>query len=132
MKIIVLYLSTAVIFFGADAIGLRFLIKPVFDRHIAHLYADPFRVVPAVLFYLGYVAGVLWIVSLPALRASDPLAALLGGVALGLMAYGTYEFTNYTTLRDWSIEQVIVDTLWGGVLTGISAWAGVLIARNLA
>jgi uncharacterized membrane protein len=131
MKILVLYLSTALVFFAADAVGLRMLIKPVFDRHIAHLYADPFRVVPAAVFYLGYVAGVLWFVALPALRDGDPVAALIGGALLGLMAYGTYEFTNYATLRDWSMTQVIFDSLWGAVLTGFSAWAGVMITRAL-
>jgi len=129
MKILVLYFSTAVIFFAADAVGLRLLIKPVFERHVAHLFADPFRMVPAALFYLGYVAGVLWFVSVPALRTGDPVAALVGGVLLGLMAYGTYEFTNYATLRDWSVQQVAIDTTWGGILTGFSAWAGVMIAR---
>jgi len=131
MKIMILYLATAFIFFAVDFIGLRYLVKPVFDRHIAHLFADPFRAVPALLFYLGYVAGILWFVSVPALRAGDPVAALVGGIALGLLAYGTYEFTNYATLRDWSMEQVAVDTIWGGALTGFSAWAGLMIVRAL-
>ena len=131
MKILILYMSTAIIFFAADAVGLRLLIKPVFERHVSHLFADPFRVVPAAIFYLGYVAGVLWFVSVPALRTGDPMAALVGGVLLGLMCYGTYEFTNYATLRDWSMQQVVVDTIWGGVLTGFSAWAGVVIVRAL-
>ncbi len=130
MKIVILYLVTVLIFFASDAIGLRLLIKPVFERHISHLFADPFRVVPAAIFYLGYVAGVLWFVSVPAMRANDPVSALLGGVALGLLAYGTYEFSNYATLRDWSFEQVAVDTIWGGVLTGFSAWAAVIITRS--
>jgi uncharacterized membrane protein len=130
MKISILFISTATIFFIADAIGLRLWIKPVFDRHVSHLFADPFRVVPAALFYLGYVAGMLWFVSAPALRENDPMSAFVGGVGLGLLAYGTYEFTNYATLKDWSIEQVAVDTIWGGVLTGFSAWAGVMITRN--
>ena len=129
MNIVILYLATAVIFFVADAIGLRFLIKPVFDRHVAHLFADPFRVVPAALFYLGYIAGVLWFVSIPALRNQDPTSAIVGGIALGLLAYGTYEFTNYATLRDWSVQQVVVDTIWGGILTGFAAWAGVMVTR---
>lgn len=132
MKIMILYVSTAVIFFAVDAIGLRLLIKPVFERHVAHLFADPFRVIPAALFYLGYVAGMLWFVSVTALRTNDPLSALVGGVVLGLFAYGTYEFTNYATLRDWSAEQVAIDTLWGGALTGLSAWAGVMIARSFS
>ncbi|MBP9951621.1 MAG: DUF2177 family protein [Cypionkella sp.] len=132
MKIPILYLITVVVFFALDALGLRYLIKPVFDRHIAPLYADPFRVLPAALFYLGYVAGILWFVSIPALRNGDLQSALINGVLLGLFAYGTYEFTNYATLRDWSLEQVAVDTIWGGVLTGFSAWAGVLVARMMA
>ena len=131
MKFLILYLSTAVIFLAADAIGLRLLIKPVFERHVGHLFADPFRVLPAALFYLGYVAGLLWFVSLPALRTGDPVSALIGGVALGVLAYGTYEFTNYATLRDWSVQQVAIDTTWGGVLTGLSAWAGVVITRAI-
>ena len=53
MKIMILYLATAFIFFAVDFIGLRYLVKPVFDRHVAHLFADPFRAVPALLFYLG-------------------------------------------------------------------------------
>ncbi|PZX13340.1 DUF2177 family protein [Celeribacter halophilus] len=131
MKILILYAVTAIIFFTVDAIGLRVLIKPVFERHIEHLFVDPFRGLPAALFYMGYVAGLLWFVSVPAYRSGDPMAALVGGVLLGLMAYGTYEFTNYATLRDWSMEQVVVDTLWGGVLTGLSAWAGVMLVRVL-
>lgn len=131
MKIMTLYTLTAAIFFVADAVGLRLLVKPVFERHVAHLFADPFRAIPAAIFYLGYIAGVLWFVSAPAFRTGDPASALLGGVLLGLMAYGTYEFTNYATLRDWSVEQVAVDTLWGGVLTGFSAWGGVMIARAI-
>ncbi|NIY78211.1 MAG: DUF2177 family protein [Rhodobacteraceae bacterium] len=132
MKLAILYVSTALIFFVVDAIGLRLLIKPVFERHIGHLFADPFRVGPAALFYLGYVAGVLWFVSWPALRDNDPVMALIGGVFLGLLAYGTYEFTNYATLKDWSVQQVLTDTIWGGFLTGMAAWAGVLITRHFA
>ena len=132
MKILTLYLMTAVAFLILDIIGLRFLVKPVFDRHVGHLLADPFRLLPAAVFYLGYVAGVLWFVSIPALRTGDATSALVGGVLLGLMAYGTYEFTNYATLRDWRFEQVAVDMVWGGVLTGFAAWAGVMATRLMA
>lgn len=131
MKIMTLYASTAVIFLLIDLIGLRFLVKPVFDRHIAHLFAAPFRIGPAAIFYLGYVAGILWFVSTPTLRSGTPIDALIGGTLLGFLAYGTYEFTSYAILRDWSYEQVIVDTLWGGALTGMSAWLGVLITRAI-
>ncbi|WP_300550085.1 DUF2177 family protein [Roseovarius sp.] len=130
-KLALLYLATALVFFLIDLIGLRMIVKPVFERHVGHLFADPFRLGPAAIFYLGYVAGMLWFVSLPALEDGAPIKALIGGILLGLLAYGTYEFTNYATLRDWTFEQVIVDTIWGGALTGFSAWAGVMITRTV-
>lgn len=120
-----LYGVTMVVFFGLDMIGIAKIIRPVFERQIGHLLADPLRLGPAVVFYLGYVAGILWFVSLPALRAGAPLEALVGGVILGLMCYGTYEMTNYATLGDWSAKQVVIDSLWGAALTGFAAWAGV-------
>ena len=128
-----LYLATAGVFLGLDMLGIRYLIRPVFDRHVGHLLADPLRLGPAALFYLAYVAGVLWFVSLPALREGAPLQALIGGAILGFIAYGTYEMTNYATLADWSLQQVMVDGLWGIALTGFSAWAGVaLLTGKLA
>lgn len=127
MQLIFLYLVTAGIFLLLDAIGIRFLIRPVFERHVGHLLAQPLRLVPAALFYLAYVAGLIWMVSAPALKENAPLQALIGGMVLGALCYGTYEMTNYATLADWSWEQVIVDGLWGTVLTGFSAWAGVAL-----
>lgn len=120
-----LYLVTAAVFLGLDMIGIRFLIRPVFERHVGELLATPLRLGPAAVFYLAYVAGLLWFVSLPALKEAAPLQALWGGMVLGFLCYGTYEMTNYATLADWSLEQVLVDGLWGTVLTGFAAWAGV-------
>lgn len=132
MQMVILYVSTLVIFLAVDAVGISKLIRPVFERHVGDLLADPFRVGPAAFFYSLYIVGVLYFVSVPALKAGQPVQALIGGVLIGLMCYGTYEFTNLATLRDWSWEQVITDTLWGGALTGASAWAGVMITRAFA
>lgn len=122
-----LYGVTAAIFLGLDAIGIKLLVRPVFERNIGHLLAEPLRLGPAAVFYLAYVAGLLWLISYPALKAEAPLQALVGGLVLGAMCYGTYEMTNYATLADWSWQQVIVDGIWGTVLTGVAAWAGVAI-----
>jgi len=129
MQILILYLVTALVFLGLDAIMLKTVMRPLFEGHIGDMLADDLRLVPAALFYLFYVAGVLWFVSLPALREGAPLNALLAGAALGAMAYGTYEFTNYATLRGWHWQMVAVDVTWGAVLTGVSAFAGVIAAR---
>lgn len=112
MTIVLVYFATALVFLSLDMIGLRLLIYPVFERHIGHLLVAPPRLGAAAAFYLAYVGGVVCFVSLPALRHGAPLEALGMGAALGLMCYGTYEFTNYATLKGWSLEQVAVDCLW--------------------
>ncbi|MDH5798433.1 MAG: DUF2177 family protein, partial [Paracoccaceae bacterium] len=103
-----------------------------FADRIGGLMTDQVRWLPAALFYMGYLAGVLYLVSLPALKSGMPVQALLGGMVLGAVAYGTYEFTNYAILRDWHWQMVVSDTVWGAVLTGLSAWGGLLITRAVA
>ncbi|WP_375175208.1 DUF2177 family protein [Pseudooceanicola sp.] len=129
MQTLTLYFSTAVIFLGLDAIMLKTVIRPVFETRISHLLLDDLRLGPAAVFYLFYVGALLWFVSIPALRDGTVLQALLGGALLGAMAYGTYEFTNYATLKDWAPRMVVVDLIWGTVLTGTAAAAGVWITR---
>jgi uncharacterized membrane protein len=131
VHIIILYVSTALVFLVLDAIMLTRVIKPAFETHIGPLLAEPIRIGPAAVFYLFYVGGLLYFVSLPALREDNAVQALLGGALLGAMAYGTYEFTNYATLKDWHWQMVALDLTWGTVLTGVSAWAGVMITRAL-
>ena len=109
MHVLWLYLVTAVIFFGLDFFGLRYLVKPVFERHAAELLAENVRIGPAFAFYAAYVAGLIYLVSLPALRAGQPGMALLNGAVVGALAYGTYEFTNLATLKHWSWQMVATD-----------------------
>lgn len=129
MQIFILYIVTLIIFLALDMIGITQIIRPVFERHVGQLLAEPFRLVPAAAFYAAYIAGVLYFASATALIDGRPGLALFKGVLIGLMCYGTYEFTNYATLRDWSMQQVAIDTVWGGILTGFSAWLGVVVTR---
>ena len=131
MQIVILYLITATVFLVVDAVMLKTVMKPLFEQHIGDWLLDEIRLRPAIIFYLFYVAGVLWFVSVSALRSEVSVNALIGGAILGAMAYGTYEFTNYATLRDWSLQMVAVDVTWGAVLTGFSAWVGVTLTRAL-
>ena len=128
---IALYLITAVIFLAVDALMLSLVMKPLFQSHLGDTMRDSPMLLPAAGFYLAYVAGLVYLVSAPAMAASDPGAALLKGAILGAMAYGTYEFTSMSVMRDWSWSMVLTDTAWGTVLTGGSAWAGVMIAMRL-
>ncbi|MBT9382734.1 DUF2177 family protein [Pseudooceanicola sp. CBS1P-1] len=131
MQTLTLYLVTAVIFLGLDAVMLKTVMRPLFETRLAgQLLEDP-RMGPAAVFYLFYVGAVLWFVSLPALDHGNLVRTFLSGALLGAMAYGTYEFTNFATLRAWSPLMVAVDLSWGTVLTGLSATAGVAVVQKI-
>ena len=131
MQLVTLYLSTAFVFFIVDIFGLKYIIRPVFVRHIEDMLLDSYRFGPALVFYLFYILGLVYFVSAPALRDGSPGQAALGGALLGGLAYGTYEFTNYATLKGWHWQMVVVDLSWGMFLTGLAAGAGVLITRAI-
>mgnify|MGYP000141383476 FL=1 len=129
MQIVILYLSTAAVFLTLDAIMLTLVMKPLFMRHIGELMVQPIRIAPAAAFYAAYVAGLIYLVSLPALRTGAPI--LVPAAIIGAMAYGTYEFTSYAIMKGWSPAMVATDVIWGTVLTALSAWAGVAVTRAL-
>ncbi len=122
-----LYAITAVLFLLIDVVMLTLVMKPLFTRHLGDTMRDSPMMAPAGLFYLAYVAGLVFLVSAPALRDAAPERAALHGAIIGAMAYGTYEFTSMSIMKNWSWTMVATDTIWGAVLTGFSAWAGVMI-----
>jgi uncharacterized membrane protein len=130
MQPAILYLSTAIIFLVLDGIMLSLVMKPLFTRHLGDALIEPIRALPALLFYAAYVAGLVWLVSWPALKAGAPV--WLPAAVIGAMAYGTYEFTSYAVMRDWHWQMVAMDLTWGTLLTAVSAWAGLAVTRALA
>ena len=43
-------------------------------------------------------------------------------VLLGLLVYGVFETTNYALLKNWHMKTMMVDTLWGGILLGLTTF----------
>jgi uncharacterized membrane protein len=131
MALAAVYAITLVVFLAIDAIGLKFLLYPLFSRHVGDLLRTDMRLGVAAGFYLFYVAGLLYFAVLPAARAESFGLAVLNGALIGGIAYGTYEATNMATLRGWAWPMVVTDVLWGIALTAFTAAAGFLAARWL-
>ncbi|MFN4100418.1 MAG: DUF2177 family protein [Pararhodobacter sp.] len=123
----IVFAVTAVIFLALDAVMLSLVMKPLFTRHLGDEMREKPMLGSAAVFYLAYVAGLVFLVSLPALQDGAPERAALHGAVIGAMAYGTYEFTSMAIMKRWSWRMVVTDTIWGTVLTGFSAWAGVML-----
>ncbi len=62
-------------------------------------------------------------------RASTvPLAAAYGAL-FGLVVYGVYDFTNYSTLRQWPFVLTLADVAWGTVASAACAAVVRMAAR---
>jgi len=129
LTVLAAYGGTALVFFGIDFLWLTVLGIGFYRAEIGDLLLEQPNLVPAGLFYLFYVAGLVGFAILPALNAGSWVWALLAGVALGLLAYGTYDMTNLSTLKGWSLQISLIDLAWGGFLSGISALAGYWVAK---
>jgi uncharacterized membrane protein len=57
-----------------------------------------------------------------------PLAAARGAL-FGLVVYGVYDFTNYSTLQQWPLVLALADVAWGAVASAACAAAVQVVNR---
>jgi uncharacterized membrane protein len=127
-RYVVLYLATLFVLIPLDFLFLGIIAKDFFTSQVGNMLGE-LKLVPAVLFYLLYVVGVVIFVS------GSPSATwqttLLFGALFGLFCYATFDLTSLALLRNWSWAAAFVDVGWGAVVTAVSSTAGLLIANWL-
>ncbi len=128
---LVAWIATAITFFAIDLVWLGMVAKSFYRDRIGALMLDQINISAAVIFYLVYVVGIVIFAVAPALQSGSWTTALVFGALFGFFAYATYDMTNLATLRGWPLEVVVVDVLWGTVITGASATVGFLVTRSL-
>lgn len=124
LTVLAAYGGTAIVFFGLDFLWLTVLGIGFYRAEIGPLLLERPNLLPAAIFYLFYVAGLVGFAVLPAANAGSWVWAVMAGVALGLLAYGTYDMTNLATLKGWSLNISLIDLAWGGFVSGSAALAG--------
>lgn len=122
------YAGAAIVFVIADFVWLGVVAKDLYRSQMGHLLAADFRMGPAAIFYLMYLAGIVYFAVTPALASGRWHDAIIPGAVLGFLAYGTYDFTNWAVMRDWPVGLTFVDLAWGVVLTASAAAAGAAVA----
>jgi len=48
--------------------------------------------------------------------------SVFDAMLFGFVIYGVYDTTTYALLKKWKLKLMIMDTLWGGVLMGLTTW----------
>lgn len=130
MQYVYIYLITVPIFFIIDVIWIGLVAQKFYTNQIGHLMGAT-NWSGAIIFYLIYIVGILLFAVIPALDAASLQKAVLWGALFGFFTYATYDFTNWATLRDWPFMMVIVDVLWGTILSATVASLSYTISRWL-
>ena len=130
MKSVTAFIATGLGFAAVDSIWLITMSTRLYKPEIGELMAENFRLGPAIVFYLLYIAGILIFAVQPALASGKWQTALVQGALFGFFCYMTYDMTNYATLRIWSLKVTILDLMWGTFLTGSAATIGFWATRK--
>jgi uncharacterized membrane protein len=125
----VLYVATLIVLIPVDFLFLGTIATAFFTAQVGDMLGEV-RVLPAVLFYLLYVGGILVFVSAPA--SATWHSCLLYGAMFGFVCYATFELTSLSLLKHWTWPVVIVDMSWGTLVTALSSAAGLLVANMIA
>lgn len=125
----VIYLVTLSVIVPADFLFLGVVAKGFFTSEVGNMLGEV-KLVPAILFYLLYVAGTVIFVSGGAGASSQ--STLLYGALFGFFCYATFDLTSLALLKHWSWPVAIVDVAWGSFVTAVSATAGLLVADWVA
>jgi uncharacterized membrane protein len=129
MRYAMAYVTTLVTFLAIDAVWLMTMSQRLYRRHLGDILVDSFNPAPAALFYLIYIAGIIFFATTPAFSTGKWTTAALNGALYGFFAYATYDLTNQATIRGWPTAITVADICWGSLLSSVAATVGFLLTR---
>lgn len=121
MEMIRNYGITMAVFFAVDIMWLGFISKKLYAKYLGYIMADQTNWPAAIIFYLLYIAGLIFFVINPALEKNSLIYAVTVGSIFGFITYATYDMTNLATLKDWPVIITIIDMMWGTFLNAATA-----------
>ena len=126
-----LYALTVPVFFIIDLIWLGVVARGFYQKNLKFILSPNVNWTAAIIFYLMYIAGILIFAVVPGVAKDSLRHAALWGALFGFFTYATYDLTNLALLKDWPLNIVIIDILWGVVLCTIVATLSFYIAKWL-
>lgn len=120
--ILKLYLIAVPVFFLIDLLWLGVVARGFYVKYLGDMLKSPPNWTAAIIFYLLFILGLVIFVLVPGVEKDSLRYVLIYGAMFGFFTYMTYDLTNLATLKSWPIQIVIVDIIWGTVLsTAVSA-----------
>lgn len=130
-NILKLFGTAAVSFLVLDLLWLLLFARRMYQNNLGHLLGQT-KFMPAAIFYMIYLIGILFFVVNPSLEKGSLFYAIAAGGFLGLLSYGTYDLTNLATIKNWPAIITIIDLIWGTVVTASVSGITVFVAQHFS
>lgn len=130
MNFIKIYLIAVPIFFLIDLTWLGLIAKNIYQKYMGHLMRPTPNWTAAVIFYLLFIVGLVIFAIYPAIRNNSWSYALFYGAMFGFFTYMTFDLTSLAVIKDWRWQIVIIDIIWGIVLSSLVSVLAYLIGKN--
>jgi uncharacterized membrane protein len=114
------YFICLIIFSVIDGVWLGLIAKNLYAEHLGFLMKTPPNWIAAVVFYLLFIAGLVYFAILPSQSYKNLFQVFGVGAFFGLVTYATYDLTNLATLKDWPIQITVIDLIWGAFISGMA------------
>jgi len=124
------FLIVGIIIFCIDLIFLNSLFSK-FTKQIKIIQNKEVVVkkIPAVIAYLFLTIAFYYFI----IRKKDNYKTnnemIKDAVILGSLIYGIFDATNLALFDKWTIDLFIIDTIWGGILFGLSTYLYILFVK---
>ena len=126
-----IYGMTFLIFLVLDSVWLGLISPDLYKEQIGHLLAPEVNWIAAALFYILFIAGLVFFAVKPAIQQDSWKTAVKNGAFFGLVCYATYDLTNQATISDWPLMITVIDLMWGTFICGISSLVSFSLSGNL-
>ncbi|MAW85730.1 MAG: hypothetical protein CMJ42_04275 [Phyllobacteriaceae bacterium] len=130
MKYAVAYLAAMAVFLILDFIWLGYVAKNFYWSRMDGLLLDQPRFGVAAVFYVIWVAGLVWFALVPAMSSGLLSTAVINGALFGLFTYLTYNGTNLAVLKGYDPVVAVTDTSWGVFVGALSSGMAFLALRT--
>ncbi len=118
------------VFLVVDLVWIGFIARTFYQDQLGFILASSPNWIAAIIFYLMFVAGLLFFVVLPGLKNKGLKESFFRAAVLGALTYGTYDLTNLALIESWPVLVTVVDIIWGMILSVIVCLVSVKVGRH--
>lgn len=123
------YLVSLLVLFPIDAVWLT-LTKKIYNAWLSP-FERVFNIPAAILVYLFIPFGLVYLVISKHVGSAPNMKIVMEAFIYGVCSYSVYDLTNLATLKGWSVQMVITDIIWGGILCSIVTVLSLIVLQKI-